>query len=261
MTKVPTINAKKLREDIEGLADLAPTRGMYKIILKSIDDAMDELVELREEVPSDDARVRGMLRRWDDAFREFGEREAYYYQAFLESDDRTVVDAPLFEGKYRDFDFSFVPDWPDIETPWRLANELSTAAVAADMDQDYLDDLKRRFEIIIATFWDSANKQIESQKKAFESAAEEEEAQETGDGQPRVYGWWPVVAVAATALVGAFGAASGYTAAKRDEAGEYVDMTPRDQYIKTAKKVGVGIAIGVIVALLLMLRIRVNRST
>jgi hypothetical protein len=260
MKKVPHIDSKKLRKDIAELIDIAPSREMYRIVLKAINDAMDELVEIREEIPDDDQTVKSMLRRWDKAFEEFGTREAYYYQAFIESEDRSEVDAPLFEADYEDYEFIHKPKWPDMETPWRLANELTTASIAADADQDFLDDLKRRFEVVIATFWDSARRQINIEKKKYESAIETEESDIDEDENPRVYGYWPLVAAGAAAVVAALGAAAGYATTRRDESGQYVQESQTDQYLKTAKKVGVGIAIGVVLALLLILRIRVNRS-
>lgn len=250
MKKVPYIKTKKLRKSIKELADMAPTRGMYRIIFRAIDDAMDELVEVREQIPEDEEAVVEMLKAWDNAFAKFGEREAYYYQAFLESEDRSHVDEALFDGKYKSFDFDDVPKYPDIETPFRLANDLSTAAIGAGVDQEELDELGDRFEEVIRTFWDSANRKIIEQKEVYEKMG-------TGsaEGTPRVYGWWPLVAIGATALVGAFGAAAGYTRSQKEASPEYVAEKPQDQYIATAKKVGVGIAIGVVLAVLLILRV------
>ena len=253
--RVPSFKTEKIREDIFELVELAATRSMYEIVMRSINDEMDQLVDIRQQIPEKNEKVRKLLKAWDKAFQQFGEREAFYYQAFLESEDRTVVDEPLFEGDYDEFDFKPVPKWPDIETPWRLANELSTAAVAAGADQEFLDDLKQRFESIISSFWKRANVLIVEQKAIFEEQAAAEAA-EAGDEEGRVFGFWPVVAIGAVALVGAFGAAAGYTAAQSNNPEEYVEENPVEKHMKTAKTVGLGVLIGVALAVVLMLRIR-----
>lgn len=253
--KLPSFKTEKIREDIFDLVEIAATRGMYEIVLRSIDDAMDELLLVRAEIPETNKEARRALKDWDAHFQDFGEREAYYYDAFLESENRITVDAPLFKGEYDGFDFEFKPSWPDIETPWRLANELSTAAVVAGADQDFLDDLERRFKNVISDFWLHANALIVKKKTEYEIEA----AKEAGDpqeGEGKVFGFWPVVAVGATALVGAFGAAAGYTAANSDIPGEYVETSPWAKHVKTAKTVGIGVLVGIALAVLLMLRVR-----
>lgn len=253
--KVPSFKTEKIREDIWDLAEIAPTRGMYEIILRSIDKAMDELVAVREEISTELPVVRKALKAWDTAFENFGEREAYYYKAFLESEDRSVVDAPIFKGEYEGFRFDPKPNWPDIETPWRLANELSTISIAAGADQPFLDDLEDRFKDIIADFWGQANVMIVEKKRIYEqqAAAESEPATE---GEGKVFGFWPLVAIGAVALVGAFGAAAGYTAAQGNAPEEYVEKSPVEKHMKTAKHVGIGVLIGIALAVVLMLRVR-----
>ncbi len=247
----PSIKTEELRKDTKELVDMAATRDMYAIVLKSIDRAMDDLVEIREEMPSDDSKVSDLLDKWDKAFQEFGEREAYYYQAFIDSEDRDVVDRPLFDGDYSGFDFENAPKWPDIETPWRLANELSKTAVASGEDQDYLDDLERRFRNSIEAFWSEANKLATSESKKFAAQASAEEGA-VGDG--RKYGFLPVLAIGAVALVGAFGVAAGYAKAKSGESGDYVDSQSGEKLSK-AKDMGFGFAVGVAVAALVILRV------
>jgi len=253
--QIPSFKTKKIREDIFELVEIAPTRGMYEIILRSIDEAMDELLLVREEIPAKNPKVKKALKAWDEHFQNFGEREAYYYESFLNGEDRSIVDAPLFKGEYDGFDFAPEPDWPDIETPWRLANELSTAAVAAGADQDVLDDLERRFKNVISDFWLKANAMIVEKKSEYElqAAGETQDAQE---GEGKVFGFWPVVAIGAVALVGAFGAAAGYTAANSDAPNEYVEKSPWEKHVKTAKTVGIGVLVGIALAVVLMLRIR-----
>jgi hypothetical protein len=256
---VPSIKTKKLREDTKELVDIAPTRGMYAIVLRSIDKAMDDLVAARDEVSSKKSDVKALLKNWDDAFQAFGEREAYYYKAFLESEDREIVDEPLFEGDYSGFDFKDAPKWPDIETPWRLANELSTIALASNEDEDYLEDLDRRFRHSIESFWGEANKLSLAEKDKFAAQASEEADAPEGNG--RVYGFLPVLALGAVALVGVFGAAAGYATAKKGESGDYMGTNSGEEHLSKTKDMGFGFAVGVAVAALVMLRVVRNQRT
>lgn len=253
--KVPSFKTKKIRSDILKLVDLAPTRSMYDIVLKSIDYAMDELSSIRDLIISDNPDIKKALKAWDDAFEKFGEREAYYYQAFLESEDRSVVDAPLFNGKYGNWDFDPIPKWPDIETPWRLANDLSTIAATAGFNQKFLNDLERRFKDIISDFWLKANSLIVEQKAIYEQKVADESIGKH-DENGRVFGFWPIVAIGAAALVGALGVAAGYTASQSGIPEDYVKLSPLEEHVKTAKTVGIGMLIGAAIAVVLMLRIR-----
>lgn len=251
--KVPSFKTKKIRTDIFAMVDKVPTRSMYEIVLRAIDHAMDQLAAVREEIPASGKVVTRMLRRWDTAYTKFGEREAFYYQDFLGGEDREEVDAPLFEGKYGAYDFEGPPTWPDIETPWRLANDLSTIAASAGATQAELNELLSSFEAIISSFWEEAHRLLVEQKDAYEKQAKEEGLKEEGE-EGRIYGFVPVLVVGAVALVGLFGAAAGYSASQSAKPGEYVESSPLDKHMKTAKSVGVGVAIGALVAMLLVLR-------
>lgn len=253
--RVPSFKTKKIGKDIQKMIDMAPTRGMYKIVLQSLDAGMDELVELRQAIPSDDETIQEILEAWDTAFTQFGEREASYFAAFMESESREVVDAPLFDADYDGFDFDPEPDWPDIETPWRLANELSTAAALAGADQDFLDGIEARFRSLITSFWERANALIVIERTEFEEqVASESHAPQEGAG--RGYGFLPLLAVGAVALVGALGMAAGYSASQSASSDQYVESTPLEKHMKLAKTVGIGVLIGVAVAVLLILRVR-----
>jgi hypothetical protein len=252
--KVPSFKTEKLREDIFALADVAPTRDMYKLILVSIDSAMDELVQLRSTISTSKDSVRSALRSWDLAFQNFGEREAFYYDAFLNSKDRIVVDKPLFKADYSEFEFASVPGWADIETPWRLANDLATIAVAAGADQDSMTGIGKKFEQIVQDFWLEANARVVKVKAVYEKLVLNESPNPMKDGG-LVMGFWPIVAVGAVALVGAMGTATLYTVANSSTPEKYVEEKPWEKHLKTAKSVGIGVVIGVTLAVILMLRI------
>lgn len=232
--QIPKINTEKLRVSIKEMVDIVPTRSMYEIMLRSVDVAMDDLVAAREEIVSEDPKVEA----WDRKFEEFGIREAFYYKAFLEEEDN-ITEAPLFEGKYEGLGFSSSPSWPDIETPWRLANDLATIAVKAGKKQDYLDALEANYKKQIASFWDEANKLLSAERDKYEAEAIDEEVQ-----PGRRFGAWPII-IGAAAAFGLFSAAAGYTAAKKDVPGDFIEKGSMEAYKEQAKNVGAGIAIGI----------------
>ncbi len=193
--KFPKFKTKNIRDDIWEMVELAPIREMYGIVLDSIDQTMKGLVLLREEIPENKA-TRSLLKKYDKQFTAFGEREACYYNKFFYAEGRSEVDEPLFKGDYSDYDdFVDPPSWPDIETPWRLANMLSRASAAAGMDQDSLNELAVVFNVEIRQFWLKADELIGEEIQWFESALEaedQEDSESTGNG--RVYGVWSAIA-------------------------------------------------------------------
>lgn len=252
--KVPNFKTEKIRKDIFGLVDIIPTRSMYEIVLRSIDHAMQDLADVREEIPATAAN-KSELAKYDKHFTESGEREAYYYQAFLEADDRDIVDKPLFQGDYSGFEFDG-PGWPDIETPWRMANELSTAAAKGGMGQDFLDDLQRRFKNTITEFWTEATRLILALKAEAEANTPEDQQSNQDSNGGRVYGFWPVIALGGAALIGALSTAAGYSSSKSKSPEEYVVDSWWGKHKKSAKNLGLGALAGVAVTALLVLRRR-----
>ena len=251
--KVPTFKTEKIREDILGLVNEAPFRSMYSIVMDSIDYAMGDLSDLRADIP-DTLENEKALADFDQHYADFGEREAFYYQAFSEASDRNVVDKPLFEGDYSEFDFEG-PGWPDIETPWRLANELARAAARGGMDQDFLDQIRQRFKNDITEFWNEATRLIDEKKSEVEADAPGAQASQLAPTKGRRYGFWPYVAMGAVAVVGALGAASGYSKGKGDNPDKYVEDSFWGRHKKTAKTAGLGFAFGVAAATLIILRV------
>jgi len=241
--KVPSINFKTLKNDIKELIDTFPTRDMYKIALNGIDEAMKDLVDIREEMDNGGSKIKKMLENWDKAFTAFGEREAYYYKAFIDSNDRKVVDAPLFDGDYSEFDFESPPTNPDIETPWRLANDVVMIAIEKGEDEGYVTALANRFKNGVARFWDEVNRLLIIEKEKFEQIAQDED-------EGRKYGFLPVLAVTAVAAVGLLGAAIGYSRAKEERAGDYIDTDEVEKYKTKAKYIGLGLVFGLGLGLL-----------
>lgn len=260
--KIPSFNTDKLRSDIYGLTKIAadesgrPYRDTYELILASIDSAMDSLAHLRSTISSKKVTVADALRSWDAEFQRFGEREAFYYDAFLNSESESVVDAPLFYADYSGFEFQNTPSWPDIETPWRLANSLVTIAALAGADQESMSSVKKMFREIVQDFWFEVNSRIVKVKGDYEKKlADESEQPKEGDGF--VMGIWPIIAGGAIAtFIGAMGAAAGYSASKGEAAVEDVQENFFEKHMKTVKTAGIGIGIGVAIAVILMFRLR-----
>jgi hypothetical protein len=71
----------------------------------------------------------------------------------------------------------------------------------------------------------------------------------------RRYGFWPVVAMGAVAVVGALGAAAGYSTAKGKDPKQYVEESVWGKRTKEAKTLGLGFAVGVAAAALIILRV------
>jgi len=251
--KVPEFKYKKLRDDVRTLVDKAPYRVVYEIVLDVINRAMDELLEIRQTIPENEDN-RTTLKEYDRHYSEFGERDVQYYQSFLDAEDRSAVDKPLFDGDYSGYAFEG-PGWPDIETPWRLANELATAAAEGGASQGELDEIGDSFRGIAKDFWTESVQKLLLTKNKIEG--------QTGEADPnlgpaRRYGFWPVVVGA----VGALSAAAGYAASRSDDPGSYVGSAPPTQLDKTkatAKNVGIGFVVGAAAATLLILRVRVDR--
>lgn len=236
---------EKIRKDIFELVDNAPFRSMYGIVMSSIDFAMQDLLELREQIPKNDKNKK-VLEEYDAQFESFGEREAYYFQSFSDAEDRSVVDAPLFYGDYSGFEFSG-PSWPDIETPFRMANKLSKASALAGMDEEFLDLLRSRFEKTISDFWAEAARLIELEKASLEAGDTLQASTKPG----RRYGFLPYVVAGAVVVVGVLGAAAGYSFGKGKEPEQYVEEKFWGKHKKSAKNIGIGFAAGALFGLLI----------
>lgn len=155
---IPQIDVQKTRQAIMEMAMVIPSRKMFETILRSIDVMMDDIVAAREEIISNKSSIKNALEKWDEVFESFGTREARYYQQITEAmDDETlekVAYQPLLEGDYSDEKDS--PDWPDVETPWRLMNSLALIAAESGKGKTYFEGLKGRWMDNFARFWSTS---------------------------------------------------------------------------------------------------------
>jgi hypothetical protein len=172
--RIPQIEIQEVRSAIAETVSIIPNKKTFDIILKSIDLMMDDIVQAREEIVSE--KVKNELIVWDHIFEKFGEREAYYATQF---DIENNIYKPLLLGEYpENLEELEAPDYPDVETPWRLINDLSLIAAKAGKKTKYFEELKNRWMNNFISFWKSSA--INFKKQAHEivlpgSPPEEEE--------------------------------------------------------------------------------------
>lgn len=155
---IPQIDVQKTRQAIVEMATIIPSHKMFETILRSTDAMMDDIVSARDEIESDKSSVKSALKKWDATFESFGTREAKYYQriteAMTEDELNAVAYQPLLEGEYTDEHDP--PDWPDVETPWRLMNSLALIAAGAGKGKTYFEGLKGRWMENFSRFWSTS---------------------------------------------------------------------------------------------------------
>lgn len=131
--------------------------------------------------------------QWTALFDEFDERLVEYLAATdgaqtKEDLDRYVY-GPLFEGKYpNDMDLKNPPTWPDVQTPWRLTNDLTAfgdvddpkkhLVAALNISQVSLEQDKAEASEEEKGFLDDAQKYIEDIKKDIEDYLTEQKKKE-----------------------------------------------------------------------------------
>jgi len=249
--KIPQIDVEKTHRVIVEMALMIPSRKMFEIILRSIDVMMDDIVEAREEIVSDKPQVHQELEQWDEAFESFGEREALYYQKISEAPDDAALTAvatrPLLEGDYPD-GFGEVPEWPDVETPWRLMNSLALIAADAGKKRIYFDKLEERWMENFGRFWMTAAIGLSRQSKLFDRLLPQTVSFEGPGGSPpppeaSLYDQASSKAKGALATISDF--FSGKTVEEAKKGAKHVGIG-----------LGVGLFVGVAVAALVFMRFR-----
>ncbi len=152
---IPQIDVFKTRLAIIEMASVIPSGKMFNTILQSIDLMMDDIVDAREKIDSDKDHVKMALKKWDRVFEDFGTREAVYYERITQAEDedalRQAAYQPLLEGEYNGLENQ--PDWPDVETPWRLMNSLALIAAESGKGESYFKELEDRWMENFARFW------------------------------------------------------------------------------------------------------------
>jgi len=265
-TELPKFDARKIGKDVAEMAHLAPAREVYEIIFEEIDSVMEALWSSRQNIPiydTSEGDIFESIALFDRMYESFGERETYYFSALIDPEGNSEsIDAPLFRGDYSGFGAgAHLPEGPDIETPWQLANLLICileeigSRSGSGVSPESATDARLTLEGIIRDFWSSSAKKLEDLRVRVEAA----EAQGTSpEGEGRVYGIPFVVAgVVAGAL--ALTAAGGYAYNKSKASQSYV-TTPGTSgtggSMSSAKNLGLGFSVGVAVAALVILRVK-----
>lgn len=238
---IPQIDIQKTHQAIVEMVSIIPSRKMYEAILRSIDSMMDDIVEARNEISSEDSKVEKALEKWDEVFESFGIREATYYQRIADADDLDeVAFRPMLEGEYSDE--KNPPDWPDVETPWRLMNSLALIAAQAGEKKTYFDGLEDRWVENFGRFW-STSAILLGQAALAPKTISLEGPGGPGDGESSLYDQ-----------------AAARARATMDDVSDFFSGKTLDEAKRSAKHVGIGLGVGlfvgVAVAALVFMRMR-----
>lgn len=235
--KIPQIDIPKTRQAITEMAMVIPSRKMFEIILHSIDVMMDDIVEAREEIVTDKSDVYQALEEWDLAFQSFGEREALYFKRISEATDDAMLNLvavkPLLKGEYPEGSGE-VPEWADVETPWRLMNSLALIAAVTGEKKAYFDKLEERWMDNFGRFWTTAaialRRQAKKEKRALPQTVASDGPGRSPPPEPSLYDR------ASAKAKGTLASVSDFFSGKTIEEAK-----------KTAKHVGIGLGVGMFV--------------
>lgn len=262
MVLVPKIDIEKTRGAVTKIVAMSPTKKTVEILLESVDLMMDDMVEARESLEGADPIVDEALLEWDRSFTAFGEREAWYMDALLATDDpeeiKIKIGNPLLRGKYPP-DVPRPPDWPDIETPWRLMNEITMAAVLAKKSQSFLDDLERSWKDNFARYWKANSIRLSMHARRLESGETAEGAEDVEVSltppEPLPAG---VRSFSGTVMEEARGYKDAADSSRSfaQKADDFFSRETWEKFKKSAKHVGIGIVIGILLTILVVVRVR-----
>ena len=147
---VPTFEAEDLGSDIYEFYHSHPYIDTLVAIISGTDTVFQILAEKVDAAQLPDAI---QLSEWAEKLEQYGQRHEWYIEAIEGADDPTDseewVIPPFFEGAYGE-DFETSPSWPDVQTSWRLANEVVRIA---DADGDYSALTKEDLEELVREFW------------------------------------------------------------------------------------------------------------
>jgi hypothetical protein len=154
---VPTFDAEELGSDIyEFYHSHAHIDTLVAII--SGTDAVFQI--LAEKVDAADLPESNALTDWAEKLEDYGERHEWYIEAIENGDDpndsEELVIPSFFEGDYGD-DFEKHPTWPDVQTPWRLANEVMRLP---DAEGEYTALTQEDLEDLVREFWQSVEQAL-----------------------------------------------------------------------------------------------------
>lgn len=249
MVLIPQIDIEKVHGAIVQIASMSPSRKMFQILLQSVDLMMDDLVEARESLSGSSVAVDNALEKWDTAFMEFGVREAWYSNILETSQDpdeiKLKVGDPLLRGRFPS-GTPHPPNWPDLETPWRLMNDIAGTAAMAGKSQSFLDDLEGRWKDNFSRYWKTNALRLSMHAKNIEG--------DGGVAAPEGEG------MTFSATLG--GEAQNYrqaaesSASFAQKADDFFSRENWEKFKTKAKSVGIGMVVGAALAILIVVRVR-----
>lgn len=147
---VPTFEADDLGADIYEFYHSHAHIDTLVAIISGTDTVFQILAEKVDQAELPDSNE---LTQWAEKLEQYGQRHEWYIEAIENADDpndsEELVIPSFFEGDYGS-DFEVHPKWPDVQTPWRLANEASRLE---DADGDYTALTKEDLEELVREFW------------------------------------------------------------------------------------------------------------
>jgi len=248
MVLVPQIDIEKTRGAIVQTASHMPSRKMFAILMRSSDLMLDDMVEARDSLQDAPESLKVDLANWDAAFAAYGERDAWYANALMEGGElKRDVENPMLLGQYPS-EAPSPPNWPDVETPWRLMNELAIIGAKAKRGQEFFDALEGRWKSNFERYWKSNSMLMAMQAKKLEEGGDEGLSfSSTGDEEP---GLLESVRLRAQGYQDAADSSASFA----QKADSFFSKERWEEFKKSAKKVGIGIAVGALLTLLLVAR-------
>jgi hypothetical protein len=162
--KVPYIDVDEMREQIVEFYGAYPLPETLFAILSVLYEKTELLEEVEEKMF--EHRESEAFDDWRASFKRFGDRMEWYADAAEAADDpvdaHDVIAPPLFEGEYPE-DLEDAPEWPDIETVWRSANDLVIIADKRDLDETSLEEMREHYKKFVEIFWASVGDEISHQ--------------------------------------------------------------------------------------------------
>jgi hypothetical protein len=253
MVSIPQVDIEKMHGAVTQIASNSPSKKMFEILLKSVDLTMDNIIEARESLSGTSPAVDAALKKWDKAFEEFGIREAWYANALDTSEDPDDIKErlanPLLRGRFP-AGTPHPPTWPDLETPWRLMNDIATVGAMAHKPQSFFDNLEDLWRSNFSSYWKTNALRLAMHAKKLERGGDEGAEMEAA----MVSG----VSFSSTPFedARAYRDAAESSASFAQKTDEFFSRENWEKIKKGAKHVGIGMAVGVALTILLVVRVR-----
>ncbi len=164
MVEIPHVDVERASGDLRKLYEMAPYPETILSIVAGLEAYMKKVIWAREKIEIYEPQLSKELEAWNLAFLDFALRIPEYKAAADGAADAEDLQKyaydPLFKGIYpEDMTLEGAPEWPDIETPWRLMNDLSVMAGEV-VPQEVHDEVKEDYDEVIVTFLTTTAKDL-----------------------------------------------------------------------------------------------------